>query len=75
MKPILIDVMSKVFSVPKESLSGDSSMESIENWDSLTHLELVTSIEDAFNVKIDVSDIINMTSISSIMKILEDKGV
>ena len=75
METILLDVMHKVFSLPKDSISNESSMENIENWDSLTHLQLVTSIEDAFNIKIDVSEIIDMTSVSAIIGILKNKGV
>ena len=75
MKEKLLSVMSQVFSLPIERLSSDSSMENIENWDSLTHLQLVTSIEDTFNIKIEISEIIDMTSFSSIMDILRNKGV
>ena len=75
MQERLMGVMSQVFSLPRESISLDSSMENIENWDSLTHLQLVTSIEDTFNIKIEISEIIDMTSFSSIMAIIENKGV
>jgi len=42
-------------------------------WDSLTHLEIVLLLEEAFNIRLDNSDIPLMRSIDSILDILSSK--
>lgn len=39
-----------------------------ENWDSITHIEIIVSIEEAFNIKIKPEDIPHLTSMSSIVE-------
>ena len=42
-------------------------------WDSLTHLEIIFLLEEAFNVRLDNSDIPVMRSIDAIIEILSSK--
>lgn len=47
------------------------SYRSIEQWDSIAHMALVVAIEDAFDVMLDTSDIIDMSSYRVALKILD----
>lgn len=43
---------------------------SIPEWDSIAHMSLVASIEEAFDIMLDTTDIIDMSSIGAIKTIL-----
>ena len=68
-------ILSETFETKKISLK--SSMEEIPEWDSLKHIQLIMAIEEGFNITIDFTDAIEMTSIpiikGKILKNLNDK--
>ena len=49
-------VFSKVMSFPIKKINDKSSAESVENWDSLTHVQLVTALEKKFKIKISAEE-------------------
>ena len=68
--PDLLDVVSKVFGIDKEEITEDLEYQSIPSWDSINHLELVTALENEFNIEFEMDDIIAMESIAKIREIL-----
>jgi acyl carrier protein len=48
---------------------------SIEQWDSLAHLNLVTAIESDFDVMLDVDDVLGLRSFEAAVEILKRLGV
>jgi acyl carrier protein len=46
------------------------AMNSIAEWDSLKHVQLIAELEDALNIQFDYEDIVTMTSIAKIDAIL-----
>ena len=47
--------------------------QSIESWDSVGHMELVTEIEDAFDIEMETDDILDFSSFSKGKEILKEK--
>ena len=43
------------------------------NWDSLTHMVLITTIEERFGVKFTLRDLNKMKNVSVLMQIIEKK--
>ena len=71
----LYRVISKVFSVPISEINDESSPETIESWDSFNGLILVDELENSFNVKFSISEIIDVKSVKDIKKHLKNHGV
>lgn len=67
--------MAETFKVSVESISENSTAENIERWDSFGFLQLVTNLEDAYQVSFDETELLKMTSYVSIKAILEGKGI
>ena len=59
-------ILKEVFQVEKIDLNF--SMDEIPEWDSLTHIQLITAIEKEFKIKIKFDDAMIMTSIPIIKK-------
>jgi acyl carrier protein len=67
--------MAATFKVPVESITENSSAENIERWDSFGFLQLVTDLEETYNVSFDETELLRMSSYQSIKAILEGKGI
>jgi acyl carrier protein len=66
----ILEVMSSVFEVDLTSLNEESSIDSIENWDSIRHLNLILALEEEFNITIpdeEVGDLVNYKLIEIIV--------
>jgi len=68
-------IMSQVFGVPVESINNDSSFDTIDDWDSITHMNLALAIEQAFDITLEPDEIIELISFELILAILKDKGI
>ena len=75
MQKKLIQLLMDLFNI-NEKEAKNASMNSISTWDSLSHIELMMTIEEEFNIpKITPDEIVSMTSTESIKQILKNKGV
>ena len=70
-----ITVFKDVFEVEEHSLNESFSSANVDNWDSITQLHLVTSIEDMFDVLLDTEDILNFKSFENGKVILEKYNI
>ena len=59
-------ILKKVFKIEKINLEG--SIEDISEWDSYTHIQLLSTIEKEFKIKVEFNDAMVMTSIPIIKK-------
>ena len=59
-------ILKKVFKTEKINLEG--SIEDISEWDSYTHIQLISAIEKEFKIKVEFNDAMVMTSIPIIKK-------
>ena len=71
MKEKVIEIMKDVLET--EDISLNTSQENCENWNSLRHLNLVSELEDAFNMEFEPEEIAYMHSVNSIIEIIKRK--
>lgn len=64
-------VVADVFSLSPEEVSPQSSPETIQLWDSVGHLNLALALEQEFKVYFSPEQMQEMTSVASIMRILQ----
>ena len=67
-------VFSEVMSVPSESLFNLKFKES-ENWDSVGHMTLIAALEDAFDIFLEVDDMMDITSYVQGKDVLAKYGI
>lgn len=68
-------VVATVFQIDKESVTEGSSRDTIEAWDSMGHLSLITALETEYKVQIAIADAMDMGSVRQIKEILRKYGV
>ncbi len=64
---------SDLFGVPAERITATSSPETLENWDSVQHLNLVLALEEKFGLQLSPEEVEQMKSIGDTAKIIETK--
>lgn len=68
----LLQLMSVALNEPK--LKIDDTMEELAGWDSLSHMELIFSLEGHYQVEFTGDEIAELRSVSAIVKALEARG-
>lgn len=64
-------MVSTVFKVSAYEVRRDTGMTSLEGWDSLGHLQLIVSVEAAFDVRFRTDRIPDLTTVGLIEDELE----
>ena len=71
----LLELFSAGLDVPATELSDETSPNNTPAWDSLAAMEMVSIIEDAFDVRLKTTEIMKMRSIGLARTVLRSKGV
>ena len=71
----LIEIMSEKLSIPKEDINDETAYNVAKNWDSINHLAIVSALEDAYGIELDVDEITAMENVKVIKDILTKHGI
>jgi acyl carrier protein len=63
--------MSDVLDLAREAIPVDASPDTVEQWDSLSHMNLVLALEEEFGVQFPDEQIVEMLSIDRIVAAVE----
>jgi acyl carrier protein len=61
-------LMADILKVSQEEITPETSQDDVKNWDSLQHLNIMLSLEQEFDLTLDVDDLASLTSVSAILK-------
>ena len=61
--------------VPVEQLNEDSSPGTVQNWDSLQHMNLILTLEEELNITFSDEEIVEMLSVRIIVETLKKKSI
>ena len=71
MEETIIEIMKDV--LDEQDINIDSTQDSLENWNSLRHLNLVSELEDEFDVEFEPEEIAEMKSVKAILELINTK--
>ncbi len=71
MKEKIIDVISSVVKIDSSELL--KHMDEEKQWNSLTHIELIITLESEFNITFEDEELMELTTVSKILKIVGKK--
>ena len=66
-----ISAFVEAFSIEEDVVNSELEYESIEEWDSIGHMGLIAELEDAFDISLEMDDIIDFSSYEKGKEILE----
>lgn len=64
-------VFNKVFHIPIQFITYETSMQNLPVWDSMRHLELMMAIESEFAIEFEILEIAELVSIEKIIESLK----
>lgn len=67
----LNQILSENFKLSLEETSKNYGMKDVNNWDSLSHMNLIVAIEDEFKIQLTGDEIAEMTTFDKIREILQ----
>lgn len=66
----LVDAFANALNIDAAFVVDSLSYQGIPEWDSVSHMVLITELEDAFGISIDTNDVIDMSSVAKAKEIL-----
>jgi len=73
MEKRIYSVVSRVLKVPLKSIDESSSPDTIESWDSLSHLQLVLALEEEYDLQFSVDEIGALQRVGTIVAIIRER--
>jgi acyl carrier protein len=70
----IVEVVSRVFSLPPAVVEAGVSPDTIEGWDSGKHVELVVALEGRFGCMFDPEEIPDLTSLAQMEAAIRRHG-
>lgn len=72
---LLKNTVAGVLGVNIDEINDESSMDSLQQWDSVKHLNLVLAIEEVFGVSLTEEQSLEMLSFPLIKLVLSEHGI
>lgn len=68
-------IIGSVFKIDASSVNNETSPDTVENWDSLNHLNLVLALEEGFDVSFTEEQTVEILNFELIKMSLQELGV
>lgn len=66
-------VMSDVFELEPSQINDESSPDTIESWDSLRGMNLITSLEEEFGIQFSDEEMLELLNYRLILEVIKNK--
>ena len=73
MVEVIKEILADVLELSKEQIDETITMENVDTWDSLRHMEIMLAIEGKFGIQFEPDELVDMTTYSDISKLVNDK--
>ena len=70
----LLNIIGKTFDMHPEEINLSQTPNEIDPWDSLGQLLLVNTIEDHYDISLEIEEIFRIMSLNDIYEILKERG-
>jgi len=69
--PSIESLIASTLDIPAEQVTPESDMTTLQNWDSLGHINLVLAIEETYGVIVDEDAVVELISVRAIREFVE----
>jgi len=70
-----IEAFTEALQIDPEQVVDALEYQSIPEWDSVSHMLLISELEDIFEISIETDDVIDMSSVKKAKEILLKHGI
>jgi acyl carrier protein len=69
----LTTLFQDVFDDDEVTIADETTANDVEGWDSLTHVNLMISIEQRFGIKFKTSEMAHLTNVGELVNLITEK--
>jgi acyl carrier protein len=69
----VLEIAASVFEIGSHELGVDDSPETVDRWDSLNHLKLITAVESAFDIRLPMKTVLKIDTIKALIEAVENR--
>lgn len=69
----LTAIFHEIFNDNNIVLRDDMTAADVENWDSLTHMLMITKVEEVFNIRFKLKELNKLKMVGDLITIIESK--
>ena len=70
----VLEIIARVLEVPRAAVTVESSPKTLQQWDSLKHMNLILATEEAFGVAFGDDDLVAIADARTLIDALRKKG-
>jgi len=71
----LQEVFATALALPADQVTDDLAYQSVPEWDSMSHMILITELEANYSITIETEDLLEMTDVTNVITRLKKYGV
>lgn len=72
MEQDIIDIIAQILNVETEDINLDTSIGDLPEWDSLHHLQIISTLEEKYGIKFQTNDLVELEDVSDLIKLTEE---
>ena len=69
----LTNIFREIFNDREIVINSKMTAQDIDNWDSLTHMLLISKIEEEFEIKFKLKELNNLNNVGNLVEIINEK--
>lgn len=69
------EIFCEVLSISETAIQDSTNLKDIASWDSMTHMILITRLEEVFNVRLSGDEIADMLTMGDARRLLTERGI
>lgn len=70
----LDEVFRDVFDDDELTVSAETTADDIDDWDSLSHITLITAVEDEFGIRFKMGEVSGMKNVGEMVDIIKERA-
>ena len=68
-------ILAEILRLEPDKIVESISMDTETAWDSLVHMDLVARIEEDYDIRMEVDEIVEITSFEKILRLLHERDI
>ena len=69
----LTNIFREIFNDREIVINNKMTAQDIDNWDSLTHMLLISKVEEEFEIKFKLKELNNLNNVGNLVEIINEK--
>jgi acyl carrier protein len=67
-------IFADTFNSPGLQIADELTADDVEEWDSLTHIDMIVAVEKAFRIKLTTAEVRNLANAGDLVRVISRKA-